>query len=135
MIYPMEDLQNYWVIGALKDMHKPETKKEDPGTNIVDFIELFAKETTAQKARTVKTYRGLRSHLSRYEKTKKRRLTFENIDVPTIKSIQNFLLQEFVVLTKKKNKKAVQLNNISVAKLLSILKTLLRKAEANTTLL
>ncbi len=117
------------IINELKKIRQPQTKKEDPETNIADFIERFSKETTAHKPGTIKSYTGLMNQIRRFEKEKKQLFTFEKIDVPLIKSFQNFLLEKRESITKNGKSKIVQINNITVAKQLSTLKTLLRRAE------
>lgn len=121
------------IVDALRELRNQNSatrkEKEDPQTFIADFIQQFTGETTAHKEGTKKAYTGLMNHILRFEKAKRIRMTFENIDVSTIKLFQNFLLEKYEVVTKAGNKKTVQINNITIAKLLSTLKTLLRRAE------
>ena len=117
------------VINKLIENKLPETRKVQPGNSIVDFITLFNKETTAHKERTIIVFEGLKNHIIRYEQAKKTRLTFEDIDVQTIKSFQNFLLEKYDVNTKHGTKRTFQMNNVTVSKVLNTFKTILRKAE------
>ena len=117
------------VIDRLKELKRPQTKKEDPQTSVADFIRQFANETTAHKDGTKQTYTSLANHIERFERDKKQSFTFEKVDVQLLKNLQNFLLQKFFLETKGGKRKEVQLNNVTIAKILSTLKTLLRRAE------
>lgn len=121
------------VIQQLRElrMAKAETKKEKPKPEhyLVDFIEKFCKETSAHKPGTIKAYEGVMNHLKRFEAEKKQKVAFETIDVAALKNFQNFLTEKRYETTKKGKTKAIQINNITIAKQLSTLKTLLRRAE------
>jgi hypothetical protein len=65
------------VVDALKEMKQPETKKDHPGTFIIDFIHRFISETPDHKPGTLKEYKSLANHLADYEKLKRTKFTFE----------------------------------------------------------
>jgi integrase len=118
------------VINKLKSAKEPETKKIDAKTNIADFIINYIKEANQFKEGTLKEYKTLANHIKDFEANKRVKFSFETIDVHQIKAFQSYLLEEKIEVSKKGKKRTVQLNNITVAKLLSTLKTLLRRAEA-----
>lgn len=117
------------VIERLKEIDNPRVKRDEPSVNIADFIDLYIKETMAQRRGTLKEYISVRNHIRRFEVSKKQKLTFDSIDVSQFKSFHNFLLEPYDMVTKTGKKSTVQINNITTAKLLSTLKTLLRRAE------
>lgn len=117
------------IIDKLKESDNPRVKKAEPLINIADFIEQYTKEATAHKKGTLKEYISVMNHLRRFESKKKQAMTFATIDVPLFKSFHNFLLNPYEVVTKAGNRRTVQINNITTAKLLATLKTLLRRAE------
>ncbi len=104
------------VIDNLKELKQPETKKDLPGINIVDFIDRFAKETTDHKEGTLKEYKGLANKMKEYEKLKKVKFTFEG-DAAILKGFSAFLTG------------VKEVNNITKAKLFSTFKTILRHAK------
>lgn len=104
------------VIDSLKASKQPETKRDEPGVNIVDFIDRFRDETTDHKEGTLKEYRTLSNHLKEYEKTKKVKFTFEG-DSSVLIGFSHFLTEH------------QKINNITKAKLISTFKTILRHAK------
>lgn len=104
------------VISTLKANLQPETKRDDPWVNIVDFIDRFRKETTDHKEGTLKEYRTLSSHLQEYEKIKRVKFTFEG-DSSILVGFSHFLTERQNVF------------NITKAKLISTFKTILRHAK------
>lgn len=105
------------VIDTLKSSTRPEVKREEPGVNLVEFIRQFAKDSTGtHKPGTLKVYTGLAAHLEEFQKANRQKLTFDVIDIPTIRRINNFLTEER------------GMNNVTAAKQMSTLKTLLNYA-------
>lgn len=117
------------VIEKLKEMKQPETKKDHPGKSVVEFIKKYCAESTGFREGTIKGYTGLMNHIINFEVQKKLSFNFETIDVSIMKAFQNFLLEKKTVVSKKGKKRIVEINNITIAKILSTLKTLLRRAE------
>lgn len=117
------------VIDALKEITRPETKKEQPGVNIVDFIKRFAKDSTGtHKTGTLKVYTGLGAHIAEFEKTKRITVTFESMDIATLKAFQSYLSSDKHYTAKGGKIIVKRMNNITIAKQISTLKTLLSYA-------
>ncbi len=104
------------VVEALKKQKQPETKK-DIKTSVVDFIEQYAKDAAiTKKAGSLSVYNTNAKHLKGFEILSKTKVTFETIDITTLKQFQKYLIEE------------KGMNNTTVAKQLSTLKTLLNFA-------
>ncbi|MBX3241040.1 MAG: phage integrase SAM-like domain-containing protein [Chitinophagaceae bacterium] len=124
------------VIERLKEMKSDTTKKEDPGINIADFILRYAKDcSSTHKYRTIQVYEGLATHLKNYEKKYKIAVNFDNINVQLLRGFVNYLLEPKEMSLKpypsgkpRKPRKVKGMNNITIAKQISTLKTLLKIA-------
>jgi len=117
------------VIEALKEMQKPETKKEVPGVNVIDFIHRFVKDSTGtHRPGTLKVYTGLAAHLKEFEKSRSTNFTFENTDVAMLRAFHGFLADVKHRTSKKGKTIERNMNNITAAKQMSTLKTLLNYA-------
>jgi len=117
------------VINALKEFKQPETKKDLPGINIVSFINRFAKDCKGtHKEGTLKVYTGLAAHLEKFETSRHLKVTFENIDKGMIKGFSSFLSETKYHTTAKGKVIERGINNITGAKLISTLKTILNYA-------
>lgn len=105
------------IVDKLKFAHKPKFKKREPVSAISDFIEKYISdhELTREKS-SLKIYRTLRNHLLNFQDKKNYKVTFANIDYSFFSAFQNYLISE-------------GLNNNSVAKNLSTLKTFLNYAK------
>jgi integrase len=112
------------VIGKLKDQQTNTTKRQDPSSIIFDFIDHYIAEheNTREKGSLV-VYNSLKNHLQGYEKAKKKRVTFDGIDYAFFQDFQNYLLSLRTPDGKPK------LNNTTVAKQLSTIKTFLNYAK------
>jgi integrase len=117
------------VIDAIKIMNQPETKKDQPGKSAVDFIDRYVKETSSFEDGTIKGYVGVRNHIEDFEREKRQYFYFDRIDVPLMKAFQSYLLEKKEIRMKNGRKRKGHINNITVAKILNTLKTLLRRAE------
>lgn len=122
------------VIEKLLEQTAPKTaKKEQPSINVVDFINAFVKDSTGtHKEGTLKVYTTLANHLSDFEKAKSVRVTFSNIDISMLRSFQSFLATERKRKDEETGKMRVihAMNNISIAKQISTLKTILNYARS-----
>ena len=99
------------VIDKLKELKNPETKKAQPGINLVDFIHRFVKDSAGtHKPGTLKVYTGLAAHLSDFEKAKRIKITFGNIDIPLLRAFNSFL-SEVSHKTTSKGKKVEKSRN------------------------
>jgi integrase len=102
---------------ALTKIYKPESKKREPGKSVIDFIAQFVKDSSGhRKPGTLKVYSGLANHIEAFEKAKKIKLTFDALNIPLLKSLYGFLTG------------TQGMNNITAAKQMSTLKTLLNYA-------
>ena len=102
---------------TIKAQKQPVTKK-DIKTSIIDFIEQFAIDATTTKRKgTIVVYNNSANHLKDFESTIKTKLTFETIDTTLLKQFRNYLIE------------VKGLNNTTVAKQLSTLKTMLNNAK------
>ncbi len=117
------------VIDAVKEMKRPETKRDEPGKNIDDFIHQFVKDCTGtHQAGTLKVYSGLAAHIAEFEKSSGERLTFDHLDIATMRRFQSFLAETKYKTSKKGKSYERSMNNVTAAKQISTLKTLLNYA-------
>jgi len=115
------------VIDKLKADKTPITKKEAPSNILFDFIDKYIQEHKAtREAGSLTVYRTLKKHLKEYQQETNRKVSFDKIDYSFFQSFQNFLLS----LTKTVDGKVMPLlNNTTVAKQLSTIKTFLSYAK------
>lgn len=105
------------VIEALKTAKRPEVKREDPGVNLIDFIRQFVNDSRGtHKPGTLKVYTGLAAHLEEFQKQTRKKLTFDQIDIPMLRSFHGYLTEDS------------GMNNVTAAKQMSTVKTLLNYA-------
>jgi integrase len=114
------------VIEKLKSAEIPTTKKDSPSNLLFDFIDKYITDHKAiRETGSLTVYRTLKKHLQNYQRTTKRKVTFDKIDYSFFQSFQNYLLS----LTKTVDGKAMPLlNNTTIAKQLSTVKTFLNYA-------
>ena len=113
----MKPFSPQMVIETLKELKQPETRKDTPETNVIYFINQFVKDSAGtHKPGTLKVYTGLAVHLTAFEKLKGEKIGFETIDIPTLRAFHSFLCD------------IKNMNNITAAKQMSTLKTLLNYA-------
>ncbi|HEV8079540.1 MAG TPA: site-specific integrase, partial [Chitinophagaceae bacterium] len=114
------------VVEKLKEIHNSKTKKEDHANLLFDFIDRYIKDhRTTREAGSLAVYNSLKNHLQRFQKDRKKNVTFESIDYKFFQDFQNYLLKE---RTDDKGKIIKGLNNTTVAKQLSTVKTFLNYA-------
>jgi len=107
------------VIHKLKEERGATTKKEALSSVLFEFIDQYLADNATTRAKgSLSVYRALRAHLEAYQKHSKKKVTFLNIDYQFFESFQNFLIQYR------------NLNNTTVAKQLSTVKTFLSYAKA-----
>ncbi len=105
------------VIDKLKELQTPIEKKVQPSKVLFDFIDNYLKEHSSIREKgSLSVYKAMRNHLKAFE-TNKAKVTFEKIDYTFFQRFQIFLIE-------KRN-----LNNTTVAKQLSTLKTFLGYAK------
>src|SRR5688572_27800551 len=98
-------------------------KKQAHSNEVLDFIDRYIADNTNTRAKgSLTVYRVMKGHLTEFGE----KITFANIDYNFFQRFHNFLLEEKTKITPKKRKVIkYRLNNITVAKQLSTLKTLL----------
>lgn len=114
------------VIEALRQIKKPETKIEQPGIFIIDFINRFCAETNDHKEGTLKAYSGLANHMANYEALKKTKFTFDG-DASILRGFSSYLTS-LTRYNKTTGKEERSINNITKAKLFGTFKTIVRYA-------
>lgn len=118
------------VIAALNKIKKPLTKKEEPNLYVHDFIKRYAAgSATTHRAGTIKAYNGLAAHVEGYEKFIGEKVRLDKTDITFLKGFQTYLAN----LKKTVNEDGVEkrvpaINNTTIAKQLSTLKTLFNQA-------
>lgn len=123
------------VIQALKDNRAPTTKTEAPSNQLFDFIDKYIEDHKAtREPGSLSVYKALKTHLHNFQNLKKRKISFADIDYSFFQDFQNYLVtpREVFFPSKKKGQagkwKTVSLNNTTVAKQLSTVKTFLSYA-------
>ena len=112
------------IIELLKSGQNPTLKKEDPNNFIFDFIDQYISDNSSTRVKgSLSVYRALSVHLKAYETAKNQRITFERIDYKFFQSFQNFLISR--TKADKNGEISSLLNNTTIAKALSTLKTFL----------
>lgn len=105
------------VVQALKDNRSPLTKTEAPANHLYDFIDKYIEDhKTTREPGSLSVYKSLKNHLQAFQNYKHKKIGFENIDYSFFQEFQNFLIS------------ARRLNNTTVAKQLSTVKTFLNYA-------
>lgn len=105
------------VIQALKDNRSPITKIEAPTNELFNFIDTYIEDHKAtREPGSLSVYKSLKTHLQQYQKDKRIKVTFDAIDYKFFQDFQNYLIS------------SRKLNNTTVAKQLSTIKTFLNYA-------
>jgi len=118
------------VIEALKDNTPNKTRKEEPKELLFDFMDKYiADHTASREAGSLTVYRSVKNHLETYQRETKHKVRFETIDYAFFQRFQNFLIGR--TKTDKEGNVSPMLNNTTIAKALSTLKTFLGYARKN----
>jgi site-specific recombinase XerD len=105
------------VVDRLKDGKRVEAKEEAPKSFLFDFLDKYISDHSAtREPGSLAVYRSLKNHLQAFQEAKGVRVGFESIDYSFFQAFQSFLIE-------KRN-----LNNTTVAKQLSTVKTFLNYA-------
>ncbi|MBO9683586.1 MAG: site-specific integrase [Flavisolibacter sp.] len=123
------------VINELTALRQPAAKKESSSKELFSFIDTYIENHSSTRVKgSLTVYKSLKSHLQGYEEQTGKKITFDKIDYTFFQGFQNYL----VSLTKTELDKETQkpktvklLNNITVAKQLSTLKTFLSYARTH----
>lgn len=111
------------ILEDYKDLNKRLTKKEEASDLVFDYIDKYIVENAPSRVKgSLSVYKSLKTHLKSYEVAKRIKVKFSNMDYDFIQSFQNFLFEHVTI-------KERTLNNITVAKQLSTLKTFLGYAK------
>jgi integrase len=122
------------IISELQGSKLPIVKKDASSKELFAFIDKYINDHELTRVKgSLSVYRSLKGHLQGYEQKTGKAVTFDKIDYSFFQGFQNYL----VGLTKKekdqktgKEKTVRALNNITIAKQLSTLKTFLNYAKA-----
>ena len=115
------------VIDKLNEFEKPKTKKEAPSNILFDFIDKYIQDhTKTREPGSLIVYRSLKNHLQAYQQEMKKKIAFDKIDYSFFQSFQNFLIGRTKTV---KGKTFPMLNNTTIAKQLSTVKTFLNYAK------
>jgi integrase len=115
------------VIDKLNEIEKPKTKKEAPSNILFDFIDRYIQDhTKTREPGSLIVYRSLKNHLQAYQQETKKKIAFDKIDYSFFQSFQNFLIGRTKMV---KGKTFPMLNNTTIAKQLSTVKTFLNYAK------
>lgn len=106
------------------------TKTEEPTNLVFDFVDKYIEENFESRAKgSLTVYKQLKKHLKEYQEKKGVKISFDKIDHSFFLSFQNHLIayKKIHPVTAK----VTTLNNITIAKQLSTLKTFLGYARRN----
>jgi integrase len=133
---------------------KPKLKTECPSNNVFDYIDRYIEEHKAiREPGSLQVYRSLKTHLLAFQKQKNFKIAFSDLDSSFFRKFQTFLSvprkeKREIRLSKKKKKttlsdkrkakdkkpedkfRIISLNNTTIAKQLSTLKTFIGYAKA-----
>src|SRR5690606_33532626 len=118
------------LVDKIRENRQTKIKKEDTSNLIYDFIDQYVSENELTRARgSLMVYKSLKKYLQGYESKMRTKLTFDKIDYSFMQSFQNFLINWEEV--NKKTKRVKTINNITIAKQLGTLKTIMGYAKRN----
>ncbi len=118
------------VIDALKDNTPLKTRKEEHRELLFDFMDKYITDHTASReAGSLTVYKSVKNHLEAYQRETKHKVRFETIDYAFFQRFQNFLIGR--TKTDVNGNVSPMLNNTTIAKALSTLKTFLGYARKN----
>jgi integrase len=117
------------VLNELNQDKAPVSKKDTSSKELYAFIDKYIENHEFTRvAGSLTVYKSLKAHLEAFEQKTGKRVTFDKIDYSFFQSFQNYLVGK---TKKEKDGKTVRaLNNITIAKQLSTLKTFLNYAKA-----
>ncbi|AFL84722.1 site-specific recombinase XerD [Belliella baltica DSM 15883] len=123
IVYDLEML-----VSKVKESKKEVTKKVEPTTLVYDFIDQYITENAPSRVKgSMVVYKSLKKHLKNFQDFRRTPIRFQEMNYQFFQDFQNYLIQ-----WEKKNPKTGHvtfLNNISIAKQLSTLKTFINYAK------
>lgn len=115
------------VIQELKANRGTITIQEAPSNQVFDFIDRYIEDNKLTRVPgSLSVYKSMKNHLQAYQQQTKIKVTFDKIDKSFFQSFQNFLVGRKKEVA---GKEVPLLNNITIAKQLSTLKTFLNYAK------
>lgn len=123
------------VINQLVENRTLVSKTDAPTNQLFDFIDRYiAEHKNSREKGSIAVYRTLKNHLQQYQIAKKKKITFEMMDYSFFQDFQNYLINPRNIYTPSKKPgeagkwKVMQMNNTTIAKQLSTIKTFLNYA-------
>ena len=114
------------VIDQLKKNKTATTKASEPTNILFDFIDKYIEDNKAtREPGSLTVYRSMKNHLQAYQLKTKKKVTFDKIDYSFFQSFQSFLIGRTKIV---KDLEVPMLNNTTIAKQLSTIKTFLNYA-------
>lgn len=115
------------IIDALKVQTGKTTKKEEATGLVFDFMDKYiADHEATREPGSLSVYKSVKNHLQAYQDATRHKVTFDTIDYGFFQKFQTFLINR--TKTDKQGNKSPMLNNTTIAKALSTLKTFLSYA-------
>lgn len=115
------------VIETLKANENKTTKKEEATDLVFDYIDKYISEHEATREKgSLTVYKSVKNHLKAYQDATRHKVTFEKIDYSFFHKFQTFLINRIKI--DREGNKSPMLNNTTIAKALSTLKTFLSYA-------
>jgi integrase len=112
------------IIDKLKDTKTAKTQKEEHRDLLFDFMDKYIADHSAVREQgSLGVYKSVKNHLQAYQTETKHKVRFETIDYAFFQRFQNFLIGR--TKTNSKDETTPLLNNTTIAKALSTLKTFL----------
>ncbi|WP_163380227.1 site-specific integrase [Cyclobacterium sp. SYSU L10401] len=116
------------LVEKIKESKLQLTKKEDPSNLVYDFVDRYIQEHELTRVKgSLVVYKSLKKHLKNYEAKTRSKIRFDKIDYNFMQAFQNHLIGWEEVHETTGTVKT--LNNITIAKQLSTLKTFLGYAK------
>jgi integrase len=110
----------------MKELEPGIVKRSSPRKFLFDFMDKYiAAYEGLREPGSMVVYKALKNHLENFEQVNKRKVQFENIDTNFFLDFQKYLLS---LTLERDGKQVPRMNNITVAKQLSTLKTFLNYA-------
>ena len=115
------------LIAKIKETKKEVIKKSEPVELVYDFIDQYIQENGVNRVKgSMVVYKSLKKHLKNFQEKTGTPIRFENMDYSFMQRFQNFLIDWKEVHPNTGNIKTI--NNITIAKQLSTLKTFMSYA-------
>jgi len=123
-----QEFSSEMVINQLKGKQSAVTKKEEKKGLVFDWMDKYISDHESIREKgSLTVYKSVKNHLKAYQEETGHKVTFETIDSNFFKSFQKFLIKR--IKTDKAGTVSPMLNNTTIAKALSTLKTFLGYAK------